>query len=72
MPDLPFVVGDEITLGGVCRHGVIDLSAPHDCLQLWRVKRIDADRVILQPMIKSGVVDGFNDAAGEFRIVLGP
>ena len=62
-------IGDEITIKGICKGGRVDLNAPEEDLQLWRVDGFSDGQPSLTPMESPGVVDQFNAMAGVFRLV---
>lgn len=63
-----FNLGDEITIPGVCRGGVINEQAPESDLQKWRVAELSGDDVRLDPLHPDGTLDKFNAVAGRFWI----
>jgi len=54
-------IGDVLTLRGM------DTS---QVLKKWRVVRLDALEVVLQPLNADGTVDEFTDACGDLRLTV--
>ena len=61
-------VGDEITVNGLCKDGTYRPDAPPKQFQLWRVKAFEGDDVVLEPLLRKGVLDQFNATCGDFRL----
>jgi len=65
---MDLALGDELTITNVRADGTIGPADSAHPLKRWRVRAITPTRIQLQPLTKTGAIDVFNDACGEFWI----